>query len=348
MPIDTINDFHDEDDRCRPDGDPGGFPFKKQRLNMVNTEMAREAVAAEAAEPTHGWNDRGVYLVRTMRRHGFILDSTPFAVVDWLAKAADKIYVYAGYGKAGEASILLKRLNVGHIGIDAVLRASYAELANEHERENKDVFWIFASAFIICFYEVKARKPFTLQYHHPQKLVTEFKNLYPEFAALDSGLVFRFLTYHLVMQVVVSAFGGADPNCLIELVTRMTEGREVALAMNKPASLLFSQKVSEQLGNINDCRRIVFQRVYDVKRAAAKEKEKKKEEVEKLEKEKMDVEKRERIGLEEMEKLAIGNSDVSIVEVSKEIKVTKRGREVAGGEDVSNAAIDGYDDITSI
>lgn len=268
MPVDTINDFNGDDSRLRPD-DGEGFN-KRRRLNTSHSDRAREVLAAE---PNYGWTARATQIIRKMRAFHLIDRTTPFAVVDWLAKTMDKIYVYAGYGKAGQAALLMRRLNVGHIGIDAVLRAVYTELTNEHERQNKDVFWIFASAFLICFYEVKARKPFNIQYHHPASLVTEFLNLYPEFCELDAAQKNRLLTFHLVMQVAVSAFGGDDSLCLLELVTRMTEGREVALAVNKPTAMTFHQKMSDCLGTVNDCRRIIFERVYEVRRAAALAKE---------------------------------------------------------------------------
>jgi hypothetical protein len=73
----------------------------------------------------------------------FIDETTPPHVVMHLAASADKLFIYAGYGKTGDGEDLLKRLNVGHTIIDQVLKADYVDLSancsEANERENKDI-----------------------------------------------------------------------------------------------------------------------------------------------------------------------------------------------------------------
>ena len=274
MPSDTINAYTAN---IIPDGE--SFLQRKRRRTdhgTVSEELTRatQDVSGDApADPLNvaAWSPRAKYLISKMRLLRFIDESTPSYIIVWLAKLSDKLFIYAGYGRSGDARALLKRIKVGHERIDRVLNTNYADLSAGGpavERENKEIYWTFASAFLICFFEIKAKKQFSVQYYHPRKLVDQFVKLYPEFSDHDGLHITRLVTYHLSMQVAVSAFSGSasDPSeatALVELVTRMTEGRELALSCSTVAPVTVLGSISTI--NINQDRRVIFEKIYEIK-----------------------------------------------------------------------------------
>lgn len=246
------------------EGDDDAHPIKRRRVDVEEKPDA----ATTTVDPfnVETWSPRAKYLISKLRLLRFIDETTPTYVIHSLAKSADKMFIYAGYGKTGNATALLRRLNIENSTVDRVLKAEYATLASENERQDKDIYWTFASAFLICFYEVKIRKPFCIQYYHSQQLVAEFLKFYPEFSNFDGMAINRLLTFHLCMQVAVSAFGDYDMNCLLELVTRMAEGREVALSTNRPELMPFSLMSATVPGNLTDCKRSIFRKICEVKK----------------------------------------------------------------------------------
>lgn len=291
MPTDITYKYAD---KIHLDGESAPHPKRRR------TEGPGQLTGGALADPLTGvvrgavvdplnvssWSPRAKYLISKMRQMRFIDEATPAYLIVWLAKTADKLFIYAGYGKTGDATELLKRIHVGHTIIDQVLNADYADLSNNcsaaNERDNKDIYWTFASAFLICFYEVKAKKLFSIQYYHPSALITQFLKLYPDFGVHvhDGLLVGRLLTFHLCMQVAVSAFGRgmevSSSACLVELVTRMTEGREVALAINVLANpySLPSMLGATAATTINSCRKTIFEKVFEIKRISSIHREK--------------------------------------------------------------------------
>jgi hypothetical protein len=273
-------------------------PNKRQRQNSAEasvtlvtttttTANANANATAAAASSTavvdrfnfYSWTPRAKYLIRKMRLLRFVDESTPINVVCALAKIADKLFIYAGYGKTGDGANLLRKMMTDDAAVDAVLASDFSDLstattttgtttgtsgsagtadADAAVRKQKEIFWVFSSAFLICFFEVKAKKPFSIQYYHPPALGTQFLTLYPEFS--DRGMqIDRLLTFHLCMQVAVSAFGkpignivgNADKGCLVELVTRMTEGREVALLLNQTSAAAIETPLTTLLATAN-------------------------------------------------------------------------------------------------
>lgn len=288
MPTDIINEYSDAQIHHNEESAP---QRKRQRTGSYQGgQLTYDAPTVAVTQAVHNdplnvasWSPRAKYLISKMRLMRFIDEATPAYLILWLAKTADKLFIYAGYGKTGDAAALLKRIHVGHTLIDQVLNADYADLSNNcsesNERENKDIYWTFASAFLICFYEVKAKKRFSIQYYHPGPLVAQFVKLYPDFMPHDGLLMNRLLTYHLCMQVAVSAFGRGvavtESSCLVQLVTRMTEGREVALAIDRPYT---ENKFPNYLGaapaeTINSCRKTIFEKVFEIKSDPGKHRE---------------------------------------------------------------------------
>lgn len=263
------------DKRLRWDGEEStDQPNKRQRAEATQSIDAAantsEGQLLDIFDPLDvaNWSRRARQLIRKMRLLRFIDETTPDDLIKHLAKNVDTIFVYAGYGKTGEAKALLQRVQVRDVDIDTVLSSEYSSLAGDDERRQKNIFWTFASAFLICFFEVKARKSFAVQYYHSQALINQFLEFYPEFAELGCVVITKLLTFHLCVQVAVAAFGGACPECTIELSTRMAEGPEVALAMNKLNGLVFAIPTnSHSFDSINDCKKLIHDRVVETRRA---------------------------------------------------------------------------------
>mmetsp|Transcript_68379 Transcript_68379/g.147540 ORF Transcript_68379/g.147540 Transcript_68379/m.147540 type:complete len:349 (-) Transcript_68379:155-1201(-) len=253
------------------------------------------------------WTDRAKCLIMKARGFNFINAQTAPYLVAQLAKIADKMFVYGGFGKTGDGVALLKHISVGHSIVDQILRVEdysdlYSNCSEQNAKENKETMWLFYSAFLICFFEVKAKKQFTIQYYHPKELVEQFLAMHPNFSVFNGLVISRLLTFHLCMQIAVSAFelsvkvetprknagdagseAATDDNLkedsnvqrIIELVVRMTEGPELAHAAyrkddSSQEALMFGAASSSDL---RKCRREIFYKILEIKRASRAKKE---------------------------------------------------------------------------
>lgn len=113
--------------------------------------------------------------------------------------------------------------------LKATYKSNYTSLTDP---ESKCIFWTFAAAFLVIYYEFTTDKLFEFPMKTTEEEYREFLLRYPEFLirTWDSK---DLLQFKICMELAVRACGSrSNMGCLVELVTFMMKNREVALCCN--------------------------------------------------------------------------------------------------------------------
>lgn len=128
--------------------------------------------------------------------------------------------------------------------------------------EEKCIFWTFSIAFFLLYVLFVTGHEFLLPAPVTDRDMTEFFEKYPEFLirSWDAG---ELLQFRIVMQHMVSMYGnGNNKACLVEMVTRVTRGREIALTCNTSGGAMKKDTIySDETEVAAECCRVrIYQR----------------------------------------------------------------------------------------
>lgn len=141
-----------------------------------------------------------------------------------------------------------------HVG--DVFRANYSSISDP---EDKCIFWTIAAAFMIMCFEVQHDAIFTVPFKYSTEDFEPFLRRYPEFLIRTWDAV-ELLCFQLCMKTAVECFGnGNNMGCLVELVTRITKGRQVALTCNTSGGGLRNYDHPTEVST-EKCRILIYQR----------------------------------------------------------------------------------------
>jgi hypothetical protein len=199
---------------------------------------------------------RGRMLIERMFLIGFMDAETPAFLVRSLEGSADSLHAEVQQCRDGCGLDVIRDTVPKDAAVQAVFDLKYSQIAVD----KKDIFWTYCCAFLMFFYEHRMQKPFEVQRIHDESRLYRFLLRYPEFLPCSTVQVHRLLTFSMCMSLAIEAFGnGNNMGCLVELVTRMTESREVALHCNTSGGGLKNYgkltKVSTE-----KCRKLIYQR----------------------------------------------------------------------------------------
>jgi hypothetical protein len=244
----------------------GGLPVPPSPLDSVGVSFEDQDAIAGAASlsmlnmypfpSSSSFASRGRVLIEKMFLIGFMDAETPAYLVRSLEGSAESMYTEAQQCRDGCGLDKIRDAVPKDPAVQAVFDLKYSQITVE----NKDIFWTYCCAFLIFFYEHRTHKPFEIQRIHAEGRLYRFLMRYPEFLPCSTVQVHRLLTFSLCMTLAIEAFGnGNNMGCLVELVTRMTESREVALHCNTSGGGLKNYgkltKVSTE-----KCRKLIYQR----------------------------------------------------------------------------------------
>lgn len=128
--------------------------------------------------------------------------------------------------------------------------------------EDKCIFWTMAVAFFLMYYEFATQHEFLLPAPVSDNDKSEFFQKYPEFL-IRSWDANDLLQFRLVMKHVVDIYGnGNNKACLVEMVTRITRGREIALTCNTSGGAMKKETIyNDETEVAAECCRVrIYQR----------------------------------------------------------------------------------------
>ena len=219
----------------------------KDHLHNLNTV---EYVRRRLEEPPLSQNSEDKELIERMLKLGLIDDYTLHEVYEMLVDHIPAMRSVVSRCARGNGLDLLNRVlhDSGTVGLmpprlsegspEPLPIARTFELGRTNyttaikRPEDKCIFWTFSVAFFVLYYEHVADHPFDLPAPFTENDYSEFMTKYPEFAVRTWDF-HDLLQFRLVMKHVVNIYGnGNNKACLVEMVTRITRGREIALTCN--------------------------------------------------------------------------------------------------------------------
>lgn len=236
----------------------GPMPFAQSRTGGANAGSSFDDQRHEArgSSSAAALPSRGRALVEKMFILGFMDSDTPADLVRGIDYSADSIFENVQRCHDGLGLDILRESVAKDPAFQTVFDLKYSQITPD----KKDIFWTYCCAFLVVYYERRMQKSFEVQRIHDERRLYQFLHRYPEFLPCSTVQVHRLLTFSMCMALAVEAFGaGNNMGCLVELVTRMTESREVALNCNTSGGGLKNYgkltKVSTE-----KCRKLIYQR----------------------------------------------------------------------------------------
>jgi hypothetical protein len=128
--------------------------------------------------------------------------------------------------------------------------------------EDKCIFWTMADAFFLLYFEHVTGSVFLLPTPLSNRDLDNFFDVYPEFAVRtwDAN---DLLQFRLVMRHIVDMYGnGNNKACLVEMVTRITRGRAIALTCNTSGGAMKKETIyNDETEVAAECCRVrIYQR----------------------------------------------------------------------------------------
>lgn len=229
---------------------------KKRRLDLQSAKNSLEFTKHIINDDS--CCDISKCVLTRMMELDMIDDYTDHAVIQCINKHASDMLEYSIHCDDGNGFELLKAC----IDPDQfptvmdVLKANYSSLSGA---EQKCMYWTLCGAFMIMIFEVHSDLIFQIPFSYEEKDFERFLRRYPEFLVRtwDASELFQF---QLCMKCAVQCFGnGNNMGCLVELVTGIMKGREVALTCNTSGGGLRNYDNPTEVST-EKCRILIYQR----------------------------------------------------------------------------------------
>lgn len=232
---------------------------KKRRIDMrdqITSKNCIEYTLQCIANPLYG--DIAKCLLKKMLSVRMVDDRTSPVVIECISALADELFRAAYQCKDGNGFDLIRLClsSENFPPVSDALRANYSSL---NEAEDKCIFWTLCGAFLIIYFELHSDSVFETPLTYDESEFELFLRRYPEFL-IRTWDASSLLEFQLCMKRAVQCFGnGNNMGCLVELVTFVMKGRDVALTCNTSGGGLRNYDHPTEVST-EKCRILIYQR----------------------------------------------------------------------------------------
>lgn len=243
----------------KPADEDGVKERKRRRVDMVKLVSFKDAVNITNQHiNSEACGDIAKCVLNKMLGTKLIDDTTNPLVIQCIVEHANDLFRFCHQLRDGNGFDLIK----GCINPDkysAILSTYKSNYSALHDVEDKCVFWTLSSAFFIMYYEINSSLVFDIPFKYQEQEFEIFLRRYPEFLVRTWDAT-SLLEFQLCMKWAVRCFGnGNNMGCLVELVTRIMKGRQVALTCNTSGGGLKHYDQATEVST-EKCRILIYQR----------------------------------------------------------------------------------------